>query len=50
MVRVGDTLSSILTVRDGFKLKEMRRERVTRRRKEIRTALDWPNRFRIIPY
>jgi hypothetical protein len=50
MVRVGDTFSSFLTVKDGFKLKEMRRESVTRRRKQIRIALGWPNLFRIIQY
>jgi hypothetical protein len=50
MVRVGESFSSFLTVRDGFKLKEMMRESVTRRRKEIRIALGWPNLFRIIQY
>jgi hypothetical protein len=49
-VSLGNTFCAFFDVRDGFKLKEMMRKRVTRRRREMRIALGWPNLLRIIQY
>jgi hypothetical protein len=50
MASAGIIFSSFLTLKEGFKLKEMRSERAIRRRMEIRIAFERPILSRIIPY
>jgi len=50
IARAGMIFPSLVTVKDGFKLKEMRSERVIKRRRHIRIAFGWPNLFRITRY
>jgi hypothetical protein len=50
MAIAGIIFFSFLTLKEGFKLKEMRRERAIRRRMEIRIAFERPILSRIIQY